>query len=285
MLSSCKRFGVRKTLLAYKCYLPHHFNTILNRLNFHFACTELFASAQNRPKILGYDRIYFYHIQKTAGESLNNAFRELTDTENNIKEDAKLPRNRTFFVKNGRIYVFHNRHLIQQGFYFYAASHVPSHQIKISPNTFRITLFRDPVARIISYYRMINHWEINDIFHPSRPRLRNYIRGGFSYFINNIPKCELKAQLFMFSRRYDVNEAIDNLSNLNFIMLTEKFGEHLRVLSSSLGVNLKEFFEHSGYGAVKITDDDIDRLREILHDEYLLLEGVSQRIGLINTIK
>ena len=84
-------------------------------------------------------RIYFFHIRKTAGTSLNHAFLALGGEEG-CKVYEKLPQTRTLrIISQGKIFVGWNKGLIESGNYFYAFSHIPQHQLALPDNTFTFT--------------------------------------------------------------------------------------------------------------------------------------------------
>ena len=66
----------------------------------------------------------------------------------------------------GACYIGWNKPVINAGNWFYGFSHIPYHQLELPANTYRITVFRDPVERIISHYRMVKGFKEKGIAHP-----------------------------------------------------------------------------------------------------------------------
>jgi hypothetical protein len=100
------------------------------------------------------DRIYQYHVRKTAGTSLDSSFWALGGAE--VEEASR--REETEAVKPGEPhlrFVRHDPELIARGDYFYASSHLPMYAVTVPPGTFTVTILRDPAARVISYYRYL----------------------------------------------------------------------------------------------------------------------------------
>ena len=69
----------------------------------------------------GFKRIYFYHIRKAAGTSLNHIFLSLSgkNAQDVYKNLADVSRNHRVII-NGKIFVGWNKRLIESGNYFYA---------------------------------------------------------------------------------------------------------------------------------------------------------------------
>lgn len=228
---------------------------------------------------LGYERIYHFHIRKTAGTSLNFAFRNafLDGFSSPRNEEAMLRKNWT--VHAGRVYVTHNKYLLERGDYFYGDGHAAFHELRLPAKTFMITIVRDPIKRILSHYRMLVHWKNNDVSHPARSQEEGFIGNSFSDFLDRVPRAHLMRQLYMFSKTFDVAEAVDNIKKMNFIMVTEDFSEHLRHLGTLLQIDLRSYSEKSTYGAVELTERDRDRLVRVLEPEYALLKAVAPLAG------
>jgi hypothetical protein len=102
----------------------------------------------------GYERIYHYHVRKTAGTSLDTAFWALGGPELAALASSEAVRGARTGA-NGLTFVRHDTRLIAAGDYFYASSHEPAHQVKVPPGTYTVTILRDPAARAISYYRYL----------------------------------------------------------------------------------------------------------------------------------
>jgi hypothetical protein len=102
----------------------------------------------------GFERIYHHHVRKTAGTSLDSSFWALGGPELELLSKQEVHA-ATEQGEGGRRFVRHDPQLIARGDYFYASSHEPAHRLEIPPNTFTITILRDPAARVISYYRYL----------------------------------------------------------------------------------------------------------------------------------
>ncbi|MBL8658229.1 MAG: sulfotransferase family 2 domain-containing protein [Rhodospirillales bacterium] len=228
----------------------------------------------------GYERIYLYHIRKTAGSSLRWTFMDLGGQDLRGGEKERHLNTHGWVVHGGYAYVTHNRYLLERSSYFFGDSHFPFHDVRIPEKTFTITILRDPVARVISHYRMLLHWQKADIDHPARRAEASFLGDSFSDFLERLPRTHLMRQLYMFSPRFDVDEAIRNLAKVNFIMLTEQYNEHLGELAKVLNLDLKPLAEKAGYGSVPLSDEDRARLREVLAPEYALMQAALPLAGI-----
>lgn len=236
-------------------------------------------SADNVGKICGYDRIYHYHVRKTAGTSLNLAFKSAfsSDFLGSTQEEELFKRK--WAIIDGKLYVTHNEYLLERGQYFFGDGHAALHEINIPWNTFKITILRDPIKRVISHYRMLLHWKKNGITHPARASEEHYISDNFSDYLDLMPRKHLLRQIYMFSKNFDIDEATYNIGRLNFIMLTENYADHLKRLSSILGLELRNLSAKAGYGNVILSEGDHVRLAEILEPEYAFIKAASPLFG------
>lgn len=238
------------------------------------------ASIRPVPIPFGYARIYHFHIRKTAGSSLNFAFRNaILDGFSDTRLDSPFIR-RNWAVHAGRVYVTHNKYLLERGEYFYGDGHAAFHEVNIPANTFMITILRDPVRRIMSHYRMLMHWQSSGGDNPARAKELGYLGNCFADFLDRVPRDHLMRQLYMFSKRMDVAEAVENIKKMNFIMTTEAFSEHLQRLGALLQLDLRSFTEKASYGPIdEPTDRERARLAELLAPEYELMRAVAPLVG------
>jgi hypothetical protein len=221
--------------------------------------------------------IYHLHVPKTAGTTINFAFLSNADTKTDQFYDSISKKHNHRIIKNGKVYVGWNVKLINEGNFSYAFSHKPLHELNLSNNTFKFTCLRDPCNRIISYYNMFKYFEINNINHPSMNIFGKLLGNDFNDFIFALPKEFLLNQIYMFSKEYNINEAHDNLLNLDQIIFTETLMEGLKLLESKVGWNLP-ISNQKNFGFKElITPYQLNRLREILNPEYELMESLKNK--------
>jgi hypothetical protein len=228
----------------------------------------------------GFKRVYHYHIRKTAGASLNYAFWGLGG------EDPKyvqrmLRRQNGWCNSNGIVFAGSRIKKINRGHYFYARSHFPAHIIDLPPNTFSVTLFRDPLERVISHYKMLLEFRENKAgYHPFQEFLEevSWLGEDFENFLDNMPREHLLHQLYMFSADLNPDKALGNiLSHCNYYFFTEDFSRGLAKLGDMLGLSLKEYHKHRSTIQVEIPSSTKERLIDMLKDEYCLIAMLKAR--------
>lgn len=188
----------------------------------------------------GIDRVYHYHIRKSAGTSINAAFWHLDNlTLQSIgKQSVILGRKRS--------YVRINLNYIENVNFFYANSHFPMWQVHLPDNTFTFTVLRDPYERLVSLYKYykwveITDYKIGEELDPSFNYLKSqkYLQNkSFGEFIDILSKKYLFGNLYMFSERLDVDEAMKNLSKVNKVYFQDNVSFAVEDLKKSL--SLKE---------------------------------------------
>lgn len=222
----------------------------------------------------GYDRVYLVHIRKTGGTSLNHMFLSLSG----MKSDAlyqKLSEEPSHFLSLGGLgFVGWNRLIINSGNYFYGFSHIPLHKLKLPEKTYRITVLRDPMQRVISHFKMLKEMEVNNIGHPCMRVEGQWLGSGFGDFIKNIPTEHLLNQIFMFSDSLSTDEALEKIVNLEKFFFQDQFSGAVREINSDLHLSLVPAHLRKTGLKEKINRSDLNDLREMLCPEYELFERI-----------
>jgi hypothetical protein len=232
----------------------------------------------SKPKISGtsWDRIYHYHIRKTGGTSLNHMFlgSEGGDSEANYKKLVSSAGNH--FIEKGRGFVGWNKEGIEKGNYFYGFSHEPFHQIRLPPRTFTLTCFRDPFERIFSHYRMLREYRREGVNHPCMETEGAWLQdpGGFDEFLNRIPPEHLMRQLYMFSKTFDIKEALVNIKKINLILSTKFMQTGVDRINLIFGKNLQ--VSHRRATSYQERPEEMSKIRAmgLLQKEYDFLAKV-----------
>ena len=160
----------------------------------------------------------------------------------------------------------------QQRKLLFRISHIPWDKLRLPPNTFTISCFRDPVRRIISHHSMLMNFLVNKIPHPCMREEGKWLGNSFDDFIDRIPKKHLLNQLYMFSKDFNINQAIERIKKISFYFFTEDFEEGIKQLNSKTGLNLQPIHILENSYKASISETSKRRLKEMLEDEYLLLD-------------
>lgn len=221
-----------------------------------------------------YKRIYFIHIRKTGGTSLNRMFLSLGMEDSKVLYD-KLRSNPLHRIAiNGKVFVGWNVDLINRGHYFYAFSHTPLHQLEIPEHTFTITCFRDPVRRVLSHYKMLYNYQKEGRNRSLLRKEGQWLGKSFREFVDNLPKQHLLNQLYMFTPRFDPEQGAAKLREVSFCMQLENFNDGVDRLNQKTDLGLLPLHIRKTSAKYEISDSDIDYLREILEPEYTFLQYV-----------
>ena len=250
-----------------------------NRLVVPFLSTGVRRLASTYRIAGDYRRIYHYHVRKTAGTSLNSAFWGLAGLGLNEMAGTALRE------KDGYIFVHHNKHLIEKGDYFFADTHLPAHALKLPDKTFTLTVLRDPVDRVISYYGYLM-WAKTDPEaerrEPAYEQLREEMRwlgGSFADFVGNLPRDELLNQLYMFSPTFSVPEAVERIAACSFVGFTSSFASDVERLAQTLSLPLVVKSERRFGKKIVPPPAEVEKARSLLQPEYQLLAQLQARLS------
>lgn len=227
----------------------------------------------------GYRRIYHYHVPKTGGTSLNTMFLEFGagDGDACYQRLAREPSHRVFAGEY--VFVGWNRELIERGHYFYAFSHMPSHRFRLPPGTFTVTCLRDPLRRVASRYNELCHYREHGIAHPVMAVEGPELGGSFSEYLSNVARERLLAQLYMFSPRFDPDEAFRRVLACDHFAFTEQFESGVAGLRNKLGLDLVARHTRKGKRKEPILDADRARALELLALEYELIDRLRRHLA------
>jgi hypothetical protein len=199
-----------------------------------------------------YDKVYHFHIRKSGGTSVNSAFWNLSDL--NLKKISREP----IMNSKGRTFVRTSKELIESANYFYANSHFPYWQIQLQPNTYTFTILRDPFERLVSlykYYQWVGQVDIETgkRLDPSYDYLKKQTflhNKSFKEFIDNLSNKYLFGELYFFSEKMNIKEAMENLNKLNMVFFKENFSEIINNLNKDLFLKLENPIKERSFSNV-----------------------------------
>lgn len=230
-----------------------------------------------RPFPAEVERVYCHHIRKTAGTSLARSFLALGGEEPEAVERRMA---RSFLRRTTSANLVFATGLIdtlQGGAYHFGWSHIPAHRITLPRQTFVVTVLRDPIARVISYYRYLVAGDLPGAAFPVSESERRLAGGGFSAFLDAVSDHELLRQLYTFSRTFSPEEAAEEIGRCSLVLHTEHFAAGVSELSSALKLPLQVRRDRTTAGeTIEPTPTEFDHLRTRLDAEYRFLSLVAR---------
>jgi hypothetical protein len=226
----------------------------------------------------GVERIYCYHVRKTGGTSLHLSFLGLGG-EDPLEVQRRIERSSLHRTTSGHYaFVAHQRNLLAQGHYFYGWSHLPAHRLTLPPRTFTMTILRDPLERVVSYYNYLRQGDAPGMAYPVGELERSLTSRGFGAFLDVVPKANLLSQLSMFSPTFDVPAATERIVGCSWVMFTDEYESGLSALAQKLSLALAPRRDRATKVVKDLPVPEGDRLREMLDPEYQMLAEVRTRL-------
>ena len=168
---------------------------------------------------------------------------------------------------------------INRGLYFYGFSHTPFHKLNLPDRTFTISYFRDPIERLLSHYNMLVEMRHTNIDHPCMEVEGLWLGDGLDCFLRRIPKEHLLAQLYMFSRHYNIGDALENVQRLGYYFFSDNFNDGVRAINHRTGLQLQPLHVRKTDSQVQVSAAQLTRLRVMLAAEYAFVELIRAAPG------
>jgi hypothetical protein len=219
----------------------------------------------------GSRRVYCYHVRKTAGTSLYLSFMALGG-EDPMEVWRRMTESRLSRTISGSYsFVANHRRLLAEGAYFYGRSHRTAARQSLPPRTFTVTVLRDPVERVHSYFDYLLAGDEPGTPGQVADRQRMLAAEGFDAFLDRVPARNLLNQLALFSERLDVSEASDRIAGCSRVLFTHRFVDGVAELGRCLDLPLQVHRARVTRNRTSLTDEQTERLRIRLEPEYELL--------------
>jgi hypothetical protein len=199
------------------------------------------ASAASRAlAALGIERIYFCHVRRTGGTSLNQSFMGLlSGAPELLMATMRRSSSKVVYSGGGKI-VGANRIELEAGNYLYGFSHIPVEDLVLPAGTFKVALIRDPIARVCSHYRMLRQAVEGQSSRPWIGVERHWLGDSIADFIDLVPENRLLAQLYMFSKDYNPQEAAESALSCDVILQNESLALGIEELGWKLSLPLRK---------------------------------------------
>ncbi|HEV3130710.1 MAG TPA: hypothetical protein VGY51_02020 [Acidimicrobiales bacterium] len=224
----------------------------------------------------GSRRIYCHHIRKTAGTSLVQSFMALGGEDPmdvwRRTTTSRLPR----AISGNYSFVVNHRRLLAEGSYFYGRSHHAVADQPLPPNTFTVTILRDPIARVHSYFDFLVSGDEPHLPVRVSEQERRKARDGLDTFLDRVPTAYLLNQLSTFSKTFDVSEAVDRIAQCSSILFTEDYTDGLAVLGRRLDLPLVARRARVTGTRSSLSDEQRERIRSRVEPEYELLRRLDE---------
>ena len=219
-----------------------------------------------------FSRILFFHSRKTGGTSLNYMFTSYFGDGEYIAKHFDNYSKRYRVINRGFIVQGSNIPLLEQGNYHYGCTHIPSWKIQVPSKTFTISIFRNPVRRVLSHYNDINgkveRGEKNNCLREEY----QYLGSSFTDFIDNLPPEKLQSQLYNFSKNYDQDEAMNKIRSLDVILNLEDMSNSIQKINNRLGIDLQIVKKNKSESFNLPSTDEINYLSKKIKQEIDLFK-------------
>ncbi|MEM6300040.1 MAG: sulfotransferase family 2 domain-containing protein, partial [Bacteroidota bacterium] len=192
-------------------------------------CRQVVAAHTER----GLPKVYHYHVMKTGGTSMNQAFMQLAGDQDEvyqsiIQHPELLYYNKDFVITWGKWE-------IESGLFTYAFSHMPKWQINVPEDVFTFTCLRDPFSRLKSRYNQLK-WTANSQFRGMMeekfPRHAEWVEDDFLGFVEQMEAQQRTHQLYLFSEDYDPKAAFESASQVDYFYFLENVNEGFTFLEN-----------------------------------------------------
>ncbi len=222
-------------------------------------------------------KFYHYHIRKTGGTSMNIAFLSGLQSEySGFEMLEKLEQNHGHLLHvDGQTFSGWNERVIDSGAFNYAFSHYTMQELSVPEDTITFTCLRHPARRIISHYKMLRGYREKNIDDACRPIEDPWLGSSFQDFLTRIPKEHLLRQIYMFSSSFDINEAAQNIKQLDTIFTFATLPEQLIRFAKQHRIALTLRHTNKSISQFNFTAEDYEAACRATKPEFDLLKQLN----------
>jgi hypothetical protein len=171
-----------------------------------------------------------------------------------------------------------NKGYIEKGCYLYGFSHIPLWDLQLPKRTFTFTVFRDPLERAFSHYRMLRGFIENEIDHPCLAVEGPWASQNFQYFMKHAPREHLLNQLYMFSPEFSVDDAITRIRGLTTYGMFPILQPIIDKVNHTFSLNAEVLHTNRSIGKTPYNPTEVSRFRDHFDLEYQLFEKLGLKI-------
>lgn len=182
--------------------------------------------------------IHFIHIRKTGGTFFNKSIlSSICANYDDLYSKACTPPH--VVECEGKICIGWRTDFLSNLPILYSFSHNPFWTLKYDEKVTYITIFRDPVKRLVSHYKMLLF--LNEVNKNRADFDKNkYLTwDSFDEFIQFVPLWHLQHQLYMFSKDFDISEAMHNVDKLDHFSFTDSIIGFTRLISAKYNIKIQ----------------------------------------------
>lgn len=224
--------------------------------------------------------ILFYHIRKTGGTSINYSFFSLVSHNPNEVYNQIRKSDSKSLQLDGIVFQGPNLSKLNEGGFTYGYSHFPYEDIVLKDDKlFEFTVFRDPLERIISHYKMLLRYKNIGVQKWWLANELDWLGNSFFDFFENLPKERKFNQLYTFNKQYNIKSALENVNRLDYYFFFENYNEGLEKLSYLLELNLNERNDKKSKSIFSLTPLEKIEYRKKLNIEYQFLNTLKRTNG------
>ena len=117
---------------------------------------------------------------------------------------------------------------------------------------------------------------MENVKYPAMITKGKYLGNSFDEFIEKMLRRALLNQMFMFSKTFDIYEAVDNVLRLQYYFFLDNFRQGINDINYKLALQLEPIHIRKSKARVDINKAALYKLREMLTPEYNFLSSLQE---------